>query len=178
VLDASCAGNDGNISIIPTSGTAPFQYSINGGATYVSGPNSGFTFQGLSPGMYQLRLKDASGCESAVVTKEVKANAFGPCVAVVAVNPSIRIAQAKDAATVSAYPNPSRGRFQVQLSRFNSPRVQLQVLDARGSVLQTRTVNAQESNVVNVDLTGKAKGLYLIRVVSDKGVQVSKVTVQ
>ena len=66
----------------------------------------------------------------------------------------------------------------MQLQRFGSARVQVQVLDSRGSVLQTRTVNAQETNTVEVNLTGKAKGLYLIRVVSDKGTQTQKITVQ
>ncbi|HEU4902532.1 MAG TPA: hypothetical protein VFT06_07055, partial [Flavisolibacter sp.] len=78
VLDASECGNDGNISIIPLSGTAPFMYSIDGGATYVPGGNAGHTFQELAAGTYQLRLKDANGCESAVVTREVRANVY-PC---------------------------------------------------------------------------------------------------
>jgi uncharacterized repeat protein (TIGR03803 family) len=179
VLDASCRGNDGNISIISTSGTAPFMYSINGGATYVPGPASGFTFQNLSAGTYQLRLKDAKGCESAVVTKEVKANAFGPCVTVSAVNPGLRSVQGSDAAALlRAYPNPSKGRFQVQLKKFDSAKVKLQILDSRGTVVQTRTVNAQQTTTVDINLSQKAKGLYLVRVVSEKGTQVTKVLIQ
>jgi hypothetical protein len=176
VLDASCNGGDGAIYIIPTSGTAPFMYSIDGGATYVSGPNAGYAFQNLSAGTYQLRLKDSKGCESAVVTREVKANAYGPC-AIQAVNPRLRSA-AMDNAEVRAYPNPSRGQFQVQLKRFGAERVQVQILDARGSVVQSRQVNAAETNTVDVNLSGKAKGLYLIRVVGQKGTQTSKVTIQ
>jgi hypothetical protein len=177
VLDASCNGGDGSISIIPTSGTAPFMYSIDGGATYVSGPNGGYTFQNLSAGTYQLRLKDAGGCESAIVNKDVKANAFGPCATIQALNPRLR-SGAIDGAEIRAYPNPSRGQFQVQLQRFSAERVQVQILDSRGAVLQTRTVNARETNTVDINLSGKAKGLYLIRVVSEKGTQVQKITVQ
>src|SRR5205823_4553438 len=47
VLDATCNNNDGNINIIPTSGTAPFMYSIDSGTTYVTGPNAGYGFQNL-----------------------------------------------------------------------------------------------------------------------------------
>jgi uncharacterized delta-60 repeat protein len=79
VLDASCRNNDGNINIIPTSGAAPFMYSINGGVTYVAGPNAGYGFQGLPSGMYKLRLKDARGCESAIVEREVKLNCAYMC---------------------------------------------------------------------------------------------------
>ena len=179
VLDASCGANDGNISIIPTCGAAPFMYSIDGGVTYVEGPATGYTFQNLAPGTYQLRLKDAYGTESAIVTRQVRPDFYGPCATVTAAGPGARTAQSKDAsATLRAYPNPSRGRFQVQVGRINAPRVQLQVVDARGTVLQSRMVNAQESSVVDIDLSGKAKGLYLIRVLSDKGTQQTKVLLQ
>ena len=179
VLDASCGANDGNISIIPTCGAAPFMYSIDGGMTYVEGPATGYTFQNLAPGTYQLRLKDAYGTESAIVTRQVRPDFYGPCATVTAAGPGARTAQAKDAsATLRAYPNPSRGRFQVQVGRINAPRVQLQVVDAKGTVLQSRMVNAQESSVVDVDLSGKAKGLYLIRIVSDKGTRQTKVLLQ
>src|SRR5205085_4376608 len=72
ILDATCANTDGNINIIPTSGTAPFMYSINGGVSYVAGPNAGYGFQNLPSGTYKLRLKDANGCESAIVERQVK----------------------------------------------------------------------------------------------------------
>ncbi|WP_162944760.1 CHRD domain-containing protein [Flavisolibacter nicotianae] len=179
VLDASCGANDGNISIIPTCGAAPFQYSLDGGVTYVEGPATGYTFQNLAAGTYQLRLKDAYGTESAIVTREVRKDYYGPCATVATARPAARGAQAKEGvATLQAYPNPSQGRFQVQLGRIKAPRIQLQVVDARGTVLQQRTLNGEQTSVVEVDLAGKAKGLYLIRVVSDKGTQQTKVLLQ
>ena len=78
----------------------------------------------------------------------------------------------------AVYPNPSQGKFQVQLKKFGAARVQVQILDSKGSVLQTKTVNAVETNTVDIDLSGKAKGLYLIRIVSDKGTQQTKVLIQ
>jgi hypothetical protein len=81
VLDASCGNNDGNITIVPTqgSGVTPFMYSINGGVTYVAGPNTGRTFLNLSAGVYQLRLKDANGCESQIVERRVRLNCPASC---------------------------------------------------------------------------------------------------
>lgn len=177
VLDASCNGNDGAISIIPTCGVSPFQYSIDGGATYVAGPDRGYTFQGLAASTYQLRLKDGNGNQSAVVTRQVKPSAFGSCATLSAINQRLR-SSAIEATSVRAYPNPSRGQFRIQLTGFASTRVQVSVLDARGSIVQTRTVNANEGNSFDVNLTGKAKGLYFVRVVSDKGIRVQKVQVQ
>lgn len=61
--DITCF-NQGNGTItinVPVTGTAPFQYSIhNGGATY----QSSNTFNNLPVGTYQIRVKDANGCES------------------------------------------------------------------------------------------------------------------
>lgn len=54
----SCPGlNNGTIRITPTSGTGPYQYSLNGGAYQLSN-----TFSGLAPGTYNLSFKDANGC--------------------------------------------------------------------------------------------------------------------
>ncbi len=71
VGNATCGKNDGQISIIPQSATAPFMYSLDGGTTYTSGPNAGYTFFNLPAGTYQLKLKDANGCESASIERVV-----------------------------------------------------------------------------------------------------------
>lgn len=178
VLNASCNKNDGNISIIPTCGAAPFMYSIDGGATYVAGPNGGYTFMGLAPGMYQLRLKDANGNQSAVIAREVKANAFGPCATLSAINPRLSSSALDQALQLRAYPNPSHGQFQVQLGGSGLGKLQVQILDSRGSVIEQRSLTAKEGTTFPVNLQGKAKGIYLVRVISDKGVQIQKVQVQ
>jgi uncharacterized delta-60 repeat protein len=41
-------------------------YSKDGGTTYVSGSDAGYTFNNLGAGTYNLRLKDARGCESPI----------------------------------------------------------------------------------------------------------------
>ncbi len=71
IRPANCGMNDGAIFIVPTSGFTPFMYSIDGGATYVQGPDNIYGFENLSVGTYKLRLKDATGCESAIVERTV-----------------------------------------------------------------------------------------------------------
>jgi len=51
----------GSITIEVTNGTAPFVFSKDGGATYVSG-TSPFTFDHLPAGTYHLAVKGANGC--------------------------------------------------------------------------------------------------------------------
>ncbi|NJN78099.1 MAG: hypothetical protein HC803_06980, partial [Saprospiraceae bacterium] len=58
-----CNQTDGTITITAVGGTAPLQYSINGGATYVA---NGGNFTGLGGGTYQIRVRNANG--SCVVT--------------------------------------------------------------------------------------------------------------
>jgi gliding motility-associated-like protein len=57
-VDANCTG--GSITITPSGGTAPYQYSINGGATYQ--PSN--TFTGLAGGTYNVMVRDAATCTS------------------------------------------------------------------------------------------------------------------
>ncbi|MFM8951060.1 MAG: beta strand repeat-containing protein, partial [Bacteroidota bacterium] len=59
--NVTCNGlANGNIQIVSTGGTAPMQYSINGGATF----SSKTTFPTLAPVSYSLLISDANGCTS------------------------------------------------------------------------------------------------------------------
>lgn len=57
--DVTCAGaSDGDITVSPTTGLSPYQYSLNGGA--YQGSN---TFSNLSIGTYDVTVVDDNGCE-------------------------------------------------------------------------------------------------------------------
>lgn len=58
--DPNCGNNDGIIDIVATGGTAPLQYSIDGGATFQPGAN----FTGLGGGTYNIVVEDAGGCQA------------------------------------------------------------------------------------------------------------------
>lgn len=58
---SNCAGATGFVTIVSTTGTAPFQYAINGG------PFSNFnTFTNLAPGIYTIDVQDAAGCTGTI----------------------------------------------------------------------------------------------------------------
>jgi gliding motility-associated-like protein len=61
VIPVSCFGeSDGGIEILEVDGgTPPFEYSFDGGSSFGSNPLS----TGLSPGTYDLILRDVNGCE-------------------------------------------------------------------------------------------------------------------
>lgn len=62
-VNVLCKGeSNGSIDVVGSGGVTPYQYSIDGGATYVSTS----TFNSLAPGTYQVRTKDAIGCETSI----------------------------------------------------------------------------------------------------------------
>ncbi len=63
--NADCGSNNGTVTATVSGGTAPYQYSIDGGITYQA--NNFFT--GLLGGTYTLMVKDASGCTNAAIVK-------------------------------------------------------------------------------------------------------------
>ncbi|MEO6611974.1 MAG: gliding motility-associated C-terminal domain-containing protein [Chitinophagaceae bacterium] len=72
----SSAAN-GSITVTPNGGTAPFTWSLNGGAP-VAG-TSPYTFTNLAAGSYTIVVTDASGCANNPVTETVAA---GPALTV------------------------------------------------------------------------------------------------
>lgn len=77
--NVSCnGGNNGTITFnTPSGGTAPYEYSIDGGSTF----QSGLSFTGLTAGSYNLVVRDANGC-----TQTSTANITQPSLIVVSEN--------------------------------------------------------------------------------------------
>jgi hypothetical protein len=181
VGDATCNQSDGQISIIPTSGFGPFMYSINGGTTYVAGPNGGFTFFNLPAGMYQLRLKTASGCETAIVTREVKKiNCPSATPTIAGANKGFAFDEnvIGSELQVAAYPNPSKGRFNLQIREAKASKGELSIFDSKGTLVQKSNINIGKGNNLQVNLSGKAPGMYYLKVVSNNSIQTIKVMIQ
>ncbi|MCW8914129.1 MAG: PKD domain-containing protein, partial [Flavobacteriales bacterium] len=56
---ATCSANDGTITITAIDGVSPYQYSIDGGATF----QAGNTFSNLAANTYNIVVEDAVGCQ-------------------------------------------------------------------------------------------------------------------
>jgi hypothetical protein len=181
VGNATCNLSDGQISIIPTSGKGPFMYSINGGATYVAGPNVGYTFFNLPAGTYQLRLKTTSGCETDVVTREVKKiNCLLPTPTIAGISKGIAFDKNMNDGKlqIAAYPNPSKGRFTLQVMQAILGKGELSIFDSKGTLVQKANIIIGKGNTVRVNLAGNAPGMYYLKVVSQVGTSTSKTLLQ
>jgi len=58
--DATCGASNGSIVVIPSGGSAPYQYSNDGGTTW----QISNSFNGLAPGNYIIVVKDNNNCQT------------------------------------------------------------------------------------------------------------------
>ncbi|RMH01364.1 MAG: hypothetical protein D6706_01920 [Chloroflexi bacterium] len=69
VVNADCFGaSTGSISITASGGQAPLQYSIDNGNSY----QASNTFSNLAAGLYNIKVKDANGCERTYANNPVQ----------------------------------------------------------------------------------------------------------
>ena len=75
-VNETCAATNGAIVLTGTGGSAPYQYSIDGGATFQS---SG-SFTGLSAGTYNVVIEDVNGCQGANTSTITNTGGFNPTI--------------------------------------------------------------------------------------------------
>jgi len=67
------------------------------------------------------------------------------------------------AISLSVYPNPSNGKIRIGFGKYLSDNIRVTVTDMKGSVVFTEDKTVH-SDILDLDLTGLRKGLYLIEV--------------
>ncbi|MEO5775507.1 MAG: T9SS type A sorting domain-containing protein [Flavobacterium sp.] len=72
-------------------------------------------------------------------------------------------------ASISVYPNPTKGNLNIKCDNTIKS---VQLFDIQGRILQTNLVN---ENQTNIDISSHSKGVYFIKVLSDKGISVQKI---
>jgi hypothetical protein len=140
---------DGLIEITPTSGTPPYQYSIDGGQSFVTS-NS---FPGLPVGPYNVIVLDASGiCPYEVI---VPIEATG----------NVGIEDADDGLSngISIYPNPTNNAFNVEIESFSSETIAIEVYDQLGRTIQTGSIAKEVSRKTTISLDAFGSGTYFVK---------------
>ena len=141
--------NDGTILITPTTGLEPYQYSIDGGLTYVSTN----TFSDLAPGDYTVIIKDAwETCfYEEIITIEVEI--------IIDVN-DISISDIK------VFPNPTKDNLVIEIEETSnlSDIVNIEIYDYLGRLIQVDAISkyGNKSKAI-ISLSDYASGSYFVK---------------
>jgi hypothetical protein len=88
------------------------------------------------------------------------------------------MAEAAKGLDINLYPNPSQGKFQLQLSGLTTSTAELTVTDLAGKTLLTKEVKTSEGMVKETIDLKTAKGIYLLQVKTVEQTIIRKVIVE
>lgn len=151
--------DDGTITINPTAGIPPFQYSIDSGQSFFSDN----TFTNLFTGVYRVVVVDATGnCSyEEIITLEVD------------VSTDIEDLTVGD---IKVYPNPTKDNLIIEVgesSAMPGP-LNIQIYDYLGRLMQTTAIIGSESRKV-ISLAEYTPGCYFAKCYNDSFEQYFKV---
>ncbi|MBK7965224.1 MAG: S8 family serine peptidase [Bacteroidetes bacterium] len=108
---------------------------------------------------------------SNILVKFVNINGYGNNLYIdnVNVDATVGIEQPDLLGLVSVYPNPSAGLFNLELRGVDAKQVSYTLTDLQGRVVTSQRVNAGTNYSGIIDLRQAPQGVYLLRLVSEKG---------
>jgi len=157
---STTSAGDGTILVQVTNGRGPnFQYSIDGGTTF----SDSNLFGNLTKGEYTVIIRDNFGCELSqlVIIDGVDA-----------------VRQISKDVTVTLYPNPTSGVFQVELKGYNSTAISMPVdiVDATGAVIQrTGIYKYSDTYKGMISLHHYSAGQYYVKIELPDGPHLIKI---
>jgi hypothetical protein len=81
-------------------------------------------------------------------------------------------------AGIRTQPNPTTGRFQLQLDELRQGNAQIEIINFNGNIIERRNLSASKGQALKFDLSNQASGIYLVRITTADGVRTQKVVVQ
>lgn len=150
---------DGSIDIDVNGGNGGYEFSWTGPDSYTSLDED---IDGLTMGDYTVTITDANGCEVS--------ETFGVAVGISELNGRIAFV---------AFPNPSKGLFNIELQTGVSERWEWSVVDLGGRTVANGQWNGtQQGQVFTLDLTGIASGNYTLRAINDQEIANLQLVIQ
>ena len=157
-------GSDGTITIFAAGGTPPYEYSIDGGTTWVS---NGGAFTGLSVGDYLVAVRDANGCVINYVHNPVHLS-----------DPTGVGSYNTTAGSLNVYPNPTKGLVTIELRGIREVS-RIEILSFEGRLVDVLRMDMPANGDLNLDydFTSWARGVYYLRVIQQGNVLLRKLVV-
>lgn len=137
--------DNGNINVDIAGGTPPYTYLWSNNETE---PN----ITNLTPGLYDLTVTDANGCEILVLDNEIEG--------------VVSTRNVLENIPVSLYPNPTKNVINVALGTSRFGEVNYQIVNPLGMVLQQGIMPA---STTSLNLNNYAEGIYYLVLSAEEG---------
>lgn len=142
--ETAADANDGSIDVDAAGGTGDLTYSWTGPDGFTADTED---IDGLAAGAYNVTITDENGCDLVVDNITVV----------------VGVSELANNITVSVYPNPNNGQFNLNFDGLAGETVGLRVADAQGRlVIDQQFNNLSGSYTHPVDLQGAANGMYYL----------------
>jgi hypothetical protein len=158
-LSVSVSRSGSSATATPSGGTSPYTYLWSTGARTA-------TVSGLVSGIvYSVRVTDRNGCTVTGYTAASREE-----------DPNFFQQQSMDA---KVYPNPTTGDLTLEFNAADQDHYRINVLDFSGRIIDvTEGTATMGLNTYRYDLSGLAKGIYLVRVERAGEVQVLRLVLE
>ncbi|MEO8150192.1 MAG: T9SS type A sorting domain-containing protein [Bacteroidia bacterium] len=134
--------NDGTVIWTTKGGTQPYSYLWSDGYTTGNRTN-------IAAGKYTITITDAHSC-TVVTTKKW-------------VNPPLRMSAGDIADDLTISPNPSSGKFEIEINAKNNSQYTVEVIDLEGRTILSKKYELTEgAQQLTIDMSQKPKGIYTL----------------
>jgi len=165
----TCAAANGKITVTASGGAGVFNYSKDGGTTW----QSSNIFNTLLAGTYSIKVKDPTGCTSAVTPVHVASNTGG-CRTMEDGN-----AISLNANTFNIYPNPASNEATIAFLSDKVDGYAIRMMDVTGKMVFSENITSTiGDNQYMMNLTSIAKGVYMLSLKTGDSIQKAKIVIE
>ena len=87
------------------------------------------------------------------------------------------LCKSSNVGTLNALPNPSNGKFIVELRNLNNDKYSFEIRNILGQLVYTEMLNGNAVQDLNIDLTENEKGIYLLTISNSEGTRTEKLVI-
>lgn len=149
-------GNGGSIDVTVVGGVSPYDYNWSNGEMTEDLMN-------LMMGTYSLVVLDANGCE--LLTEDFDIEFIS------------NVNEISDLTNFKVYPNPAQELFNVELELGARTAGVIQLFSHDGRLLSNQVFDREGSFTTKVNVTEYASGIYLLKINTENGIALKKVSI-
>ncbi len=159
----------------------PTKPTVTAGATTITTSATGVTYQWykdttlivgatsqtytpLTNGKYKLRVMNTEGCVNFSDAYDFK---------------NTNITDIIGLHSLNVFPNPTSNMANLEFISATKQAVQISIIDVNGKIIMTQSINSNTNkNTIALDLSSYAKGIYLVKLQTNNGQQIQRLTVE